>query len=175
MNESWSGSHVSGDLNSAGNGYRCENLHVDNVYPDVILIYMGTNDYDHNVPLGNYDGSTSIPSSTQTFSDSYAIMLSKVLSKYKNSEVWCCTLQPMERHGEPGFPEINNIGLTVEDYNNVIRKIAKSMNCKILEHSECGITYFNMDNYFEDWNSSREHPNRAGHTLLAEHDIRYMI
>lgn len=176
VDEAWSGSHISGTDTSAGNrDSRCKNLGTESQDPDVIIVYMGTNDYDHDVALGTYDGHDAIPSTVATFSDAYAVTLDKILSTYKHAEVWCCTLQPMERHGQTGFPEKNNLGLTPEDYNEVIRKIAHAMNCKILEHSQCGITYYNMDEYFEDWGSSKEHPNKAGHTLIANHDKRFML
>lgn len=175
VDESWSGSKISGSDASAGCGTRCQNLGTESQDPDVIIVYMGTNDYDYNTPLGDYDGHDAIPSDTSTFSNAYAIALDKILTKYKHSEVWCCTLQPMERHGSTGFPEKNSLGLTPEDYNDVIRTIAHAMNCKVLEHSQCGITYYNMDQYFEDWGTSKEHPNKAGHTLIANHDKRFML
>ena len=176
IDEAWSGSQISGtDASAANNDSRCKNLGTETQDPDVIIVYMGTNDYDHNVALGTYDGHDTIPSTVATFSDAYAVTLDKILTKYKHAEVWCCTLQPMERHGQTGFPEKNNLGLTPEDYNEVIRKIAHAMNCKVLEHSQCGITYYNMPEYFEDWSGSKEHPNKAGHTLIARHDIRFML
>ena len=173
INNSSSGSNASGTDSLSGFS-RCENLGTETENPDVIIIYLGTNDFDHNIPLGTYDCKSEIPTDVSTFRSAYANIIAKISSKYKKAEIWCCTIQPMERHGAKTYPEINSLGLTIEDYNIAIREIANSMNVKILEHSKCGITYFNMSEYFGDYSSSCQHPNAKGHSLIANNDIRQM-
>ena len=55
VNNSWSGSWI---FNQAAWEQRCVNLHNDHTgqKPDVILVYMGTNDYINHIKMDNLDG-----------------------------------------------------------------------------------------------------------------------
>lgn len=166
INNSWSGSRVtttSGDT-SAGCMSRCENLGTN---PDVIIVYMGINDFNNEVALGTYDGSTEIPSITTTFREAYGIMLNKILTKYQNSEVWVCTLPQCERNGGTGFPEINGNNVALVEFNKAIKELAEAFGVKVLDHNKCGLTYQNMPTF----NPDNLHPNKYGHSLIANNDI----
>lgn len=179
VNNSWSGSWVttlSGDA-SAGCMTRCQSLHSGNVDPDVIIVWMGINDFNNEAALGTYDGKSAIPSDTTKFREAYGIMLNKILTRYKTSEVWVCTLPQMERNNDAGFPEINENGVSLKDFNDAIVELADAFGVKILDHNKAGMTYQNMDTYTVDWDSSTSkglHPNDAGHSLIANNDIRQM-
>lgn len=169
VNNSWSGSRVTttgGDA-SAGCMTRCQNLGNS---PDVIIIYMGINDFINEVPLGTYDGRSAIPSSTVTFREAYGIMLDKVLTAYKKAEVYVATLPMCERNADVGFPEINDSGVALDVFNEAIRELADAFGVKVLEHNKCGMTYQNMSVY----NPNNLHPNKFGHSLLANNDIEQM-
>lgn len=163
VNNSWSGSRVTGTGASAGSGARCQNLG----NPDVIIVYMGINDFNNEVPLGTYNGKSALPTSQSTFREAYAVMLNKILTKYKRAEVYCCTLVQCERNGSEGFPEINDAGVALETYNEAIRELASAFGLKVLEHSKCGLTYQNMSIY----NTDKLHMNADGHSLIANNDI----
>ena len=169
VNNSWSGSRVTttDGENSAGCMSRCENLG-DN--PDVIIVWLGINDFNGEVSLGSYDGTTSISEDTTTFTDAYAIMLNKILTKYKTSEVWVCTLPQCERNDSTGFPEKNGNGVTLSQFNKAIKELAEAFGVKVLDHNKCGLTYQNMIVY----NPDELHPNADGHSLIANNDIRQM-
>lgn len=169
VNNSWSGSRVtttSGDA-SAGCGARCEALGTS---PDVIIVWMGINDFCGEVGLGTYDGTTAVPATTTTFREAYAIMLNKILTKYKTSEVWVCTLPQCERNGETGFPEINGNGVALAAFNKAICELAEAFGVKVLDHNRCGLNYQNISVYESD----SLHPNKSGHSLIANNDIRQM-
>ena len=169
VNNSWSGSRVTttnGDA-SAGCMTRCEALG-DN--PDVIIVWMGINDFNNEVAIGTYDGRSSVPSITTTFREAYGIMLNKILTKYQSSEVWVCTLPQCERNAEQGFPEINGNGVSLEVFNIAINELANAFGVKILDHEKCGLTYQNMPVY----NPDNLHPNKFGHSLIANNDIWQM-
>ena len=52
VNNSYSGSKVSGEsFPSACSAERCGSLHTPQVSPDIILIYMGFNDFGNGVPI----------------------------------------------------------------------------------------------------------------------------
>ena len=84
VNNSWSGSRVTTTNGTAGAGCmdRCQNLHTSAHEPDIIVVYMGINDFNRGIPLGTYDGKSSIPSETATFREAYGIMLDKILTRY---------------------------------------------------------------------------------------------
>ena len=167
-NNSWSGAKVSGTATSAGSGNRATELGTS---PDVIIIWMGANDFLNSVAIGDYDGKSAIPTSTNTFSDAYAVMLNKVLTAYPSAEVWVCTLHQFEYMNDDGFPETNNSGLTLKDYNDVILTLADAFGVKVLENHKCGMTYQNRSKWYSGKNP---HPNKAGHSMIANNAIRQM-
>lgn len=169
VNNSWSGSRVTttnGEI-SAGCMTRCQNLGTS---PDVIIVWMGINDFNNEVALGTYDGKSAIPSTTTTFREAYGIMLNKILAAYKTAEVWVCTLPQCERNGTEVFPEINGNSVPLADFNEAICELADAFGVKILDHNKCGLTYQNMDVF----NPDELHPNKFGHSLVANNDIRQM-
>lgn len=169
VNNSWSGSRVTttGGDSSAGCGARSEAL---GTTPDVIIVWMGINDFNNEVALGTYDGTTAIPETTTTFREAYGIMLNKILTAYKTSEVWVCTLPQCERNGESDFPEINGNGVALAEFNKAILELANAFGVKVLDHNKCGLTYQNMSVY----NPDNLHPNKDGHSLVANNDIWQM-
>ncbi len=168
VNNSYSGSRVSGTWASAGNGNRTANL---GNFPDVIIIWIGANDFLADIPIGNYDGKSAVPTSVTTFSDAYAVMLNKVLTTYPDAEVWVCTLHQFEYMNDNGFPETNNSGLTLKDYNDVILTLADAFGVRVLENHKCGMTYQNCSKWYSGKNP---HPNKAGHSMIANNAIRQM-
>lgn len=174
VNNSWSGSRVTTTDGSAKSGCysRCEALGND---PDVIIVYMGINDFNNGVTLGTYNGDGAFPAETTTFREAYAVMLNKILKKYPKTEVWACTLPYCERTGENTFPEVNGNGVTLDVWNEAIRDLAALFGVKVLENAECGLTYQNMSAYMGDYAAGEGlHPNAAGHSLLANQAIRQM-
>ena len=174
VNNSWSGSRVTTTRGEGESGCysRCQALGPD---PDVIIVYMGINDFNNGVAMGAYDGTGDFPTVTTTFREAYAIMLDKILTKYPNAEVWVCTLPYCEWTGENTFPEVNGNGVTLDAWNDAIRDLAALFGVKVLEHAKCGLTYQNMDVYMGDYAAGEGlHPNAAGHSLIANNDIRQM-
>lgn len=169
VNNSWSGTRVTttNGETSAGCMSRTEALGTN---PDVIIVWMGINDFNNEVSLGTYDGSTALPQTTTTFREAYAIMLNKILTAYKTSEVWVCTLPQCERNGEETFPEINGNDVALIEFNKAIVELANAFGVKVLDHNKCGLTYQNMSVY----NPDELHPNKAGHSLVANNDIWQM-
>lgn len=177
VNDAWSGSRVTttdGDA-SAGCMARCTRLHSGNVNPDVIIVYLGINDFNNGVALGTYDGTGDFPTVTTTFREAYAIMLNRILANYPKAELWVCTLPYCERTGENLFPESNSNGDLLATWNGAIRELADLFGVKVLEHAKCGLTYQNMDLYMGDHSAGDGlHPNAAGHSLIANNAIRQM-
>lgn len=176
VNNSWSGSRVTTTAGeeSAGCMTRCQNLGTS---PDVIIVYMGINDFNGEVSLGTYDGNGTFPTVTTNFREAYAIMIEKIMTAYPHAEIWCATLPSCERNGDLGAPEKNGNNVLLDDFNKAIRNLSQVFCAKVLEHAQCGLTYDNMQIYMGDWTDDTHtalHPNSAGHSLIANNDIWQM-
>lgn len=121
VNNSVSGSTVFSDRDWPGNQYkayldRSQNLHDDvgensGEEPDIIAIYMGTNDFTDNPTLGtavtdpttliteNGDGTYSYSTPT-TLAEAYSIMLYRVTKRYPDAEIYCFSLLPRQGQTE---------------------------------------------------------------------------
>lgn len=155
--------------------------------PDVIVVYMGTNDFVNGVPLGTWDGSLTLPETDDTFREAYALMLNRIITTYPKARVLCCTLQ----HTATKSTEYRCVDTYKDvlkaDYNEVIRRIARLFNCEVVEFETCGINAANIPYYTQDDASDDDgitgegtggrgiHPNTAGHTLLANTIAKHFI
>ena len=177
VNNSWSASMVSTKNGNASAGCmtRTQNL---GSYPDCIIVFMGINDFNHEVAIGTYDGSGEVPTATDTFSEAYAVMLNKIKTAYPYAELFCATALICERNGSIGAPEINDAGVYLTEFNDIIKNIATAFGAKVLDLYECGITYENMPTYMGDYVESSGkalHPNAEGHRLIAQKALADMF
>ena len=184
VNNSWSGRAVSSCRdNTSGHetdaGYKEANvlqLKNGDVLPEIIIIKMGINDFIDNCELGTYDGSTALPTNPTKFLDAYAMMLNLIMTNYPLAKVYVCTLMACERNSPTGFPEINARGDSIGIWNEGIKKLAHAFGAEVLDHDQCGITYYNLSTYMGDYQTSGAglHPNPAGHALIANKTIDQM-
>lgn len=144
--------------------------------PDIIIIYIGINDFNGGVEIGDYEGNGAIPDNLTQFSANYAKILYNVHKKYKLAKVYCMTLPPCQLTLEEiDFPECNQKGVYQYEFNEVIRKIAKAYNCGIIEGESCGITLYNGKETISDYRPSDGwflHPNDIGQRMIAEEVIK---
>lgn len=179
VDEAWSGSRVtvtqSGFPESKAG---CSDSRTGNLGdPDIIIIWMGINDFNNEVTLGTYDGTGAFPTDTTKFKDAYAIMLHKIMTNYPKAEVYCCTLPPCERNGATGYPpEINDSGILLDTWNDAIRKLSAMFGAQLLDLARAGITYENLRYYVCDWGDAGEekglHPNADGFSRVANFIIK---
>jgi lysophospholipase L1-like esterase len=184
VNNSWSGRAVSSIRDSQSGhttdaGYKQANIDVlgSEGTPEIIIIKLGINDFNQGALLGDYDGSTTLPSDPTKFTDAYAMMLDRIMTTYPLAKVYCCTLMQCERTGSTGFPETNSNGDSLIDWNEAIRKLAEAFGCEVLNHASCGITYYNLSEYTGDYDSGTGkglHPNADGMSLIANQTIHEM-
>ncbi len=180
VNNSSSGSYLTtghGNDSMAGCGDRCISLGLENYNdPDYIVIQLGLNDFNAEVGLGSYNGTQAFPTSTTTFREAYAVMLKKILERYRYATVICGTITNHENNFTAvGFPEKNDSGVLLSEYNKAIKEIADLFGVKVVDWYSCGITYQNMSNLMQDYNSDShygQHPNKFGHTLMANELIK---
>lgn len=186
VNNSWSGRAVSScrddeSAHSTDAGYKEANvlqLKDGTTLPDIIIVKLGINDFNHGAYLGNYDGSTELPTDPTSFTNAYAMMLNLIMTNFPLATVYCCTLMQCEMNDSViGFPEINTQGESLIQWNEAIRKLAHAFGAEVLDHDVCGITYYNLSTYMGDYSSSTHkglHPNASGHSLIANKTIRQL-
>lgn len=166
VNNSWGGGRVSKTRSTyteeSSGIYRADKLGTD---PDVIIAYLGINDFNGEV-------------STTVFSNSYEQMIDNMLAAYPDAEIFCATLPPCERNGSIGDPEINDDGVYLSEYNQIIRNAVLAKGVKLADFADCGITYNTLSRYMGDWEDSTQralHPNAEGMALIAEQAITNML
>ena len=159
-NSSSSGSTCAGDSLSTDNPkYGCSGFRISSLtgkqgkMPDVIIIYMGTNDLLTGVPIGDNDGTELVEDGIiENFSDAYTLMLDKLASDYPISQIYCCTLVPIGVWGvnEPYVAFTNSLGLTAEYYSMQIRIIAENKGIPVIDLYHCGIKIDNLSEMTTD-------------------------
>ena len=136
VNDSWSGCRVTrreGSTDSFPSGCsekRTGRLHVGTVQPDVILIYMGINDWGVGVapePDGLAEGD-------YCFFLAYARMLSQLRRNYPQAEIWCCTLAATSMESNPKFKFPESFGgVHIQEYNHQIVNAALASGCCVAD------------------------------------------
>jgi len=113
------------------------------LHPDVILVFLGINDWGHRVPLHPAgQGNESV------FSVAYDRMLKKLRRNYPKAKIFCLTLPPNLPKPAPSFPSI-------DEYSRVILSCAAAQGCRAIQLPPCET----MDGY---------HPNAAGMAAIAD-------
>lgn len=195
INNSWSGSFVtngSGSLsnNSSSGLNRCQNLHNGSTNPDVIFIYMGTNDFYYNTSctLGSVVSGTTmtIPTFTSSgfsdFTKAYACLLATVIKKYPNAEIYCCHISHLIEKdavtSDLNYAMHSSQKYYIKHWNDKIDEICKYFGIKTIDFDKCDINYFNRERYAGDYsqgNKNTLHPNGIGHEKMAEKAIHTLL
>ncbi len=181
-NASWSGCCVCDTDNNPDNDAfityadaRISDLSANGTAPDIILVFVGTNDFGSDYQLGSLTETSELPDgkkSIRSFSEAYALMLDKIIKAYPHAHVYCCTFYPRHSpYGDTDYPIKNRIGKTLSQYNSIIRNIAGWMGFNVIRLdtvvSLAGIPDYTIDGYL--------HPNRAGMTLIANRVLQALI
>lgn len=159
VNNSYSGSKVIGkNFPSAVSEKRLHNLHCGEQYPDLILFYIGFNDFGSGVPVSRK--MLHLDRELQFFDHAYEYMVSCVAKRYPQAKLVCGTLMrsKMEDDDQWNFPEAH-AGVKLEQYNQAIRKICKKQKCYLADLSAYGMRYETLDG---------SHPTKNGHSTIAD-------
>lgn len=166
VNNAWSGSCVTklpdhDDLFPSGcSDERTSCLHNDKGKPDVIIVYLGTNDWANGVMIHYVEGiGNNRIVKESSFDCAYRIMIEKLKRNYPHTEIWCCTLCPskISSKGSFKFPYEYG-GIHIERYNEIIRAAASDYHCKLIDLYSYHMPYDTMDG---------SHPNVNGMDTLA--------
>lgn len=161
VNGSYSGSQVTGNLFPAAlSDKRIADLRTGDAVPDVILVYIGFNDFGRGIKVSDKGVKRILHHDGQSFANAYMEMLVKMKRAYPKALIVCGTLMRTEVRGKPHwrFPEMF-AGTRFEDYNAAIRKACKRKNCRLADLNALGAQYETLDG---------SHPTAKGHKTIAD-------
>lgn len=136
VNDSWSGSMVCRHPKCLIPSYgasdeRTGNLGRDGISPDVVMVYIGANDWGAAMRIDPEPGGEE---SLAFFRVAYRVMLEKIRRNYPSAELWCFTLGVSKCVRNPMFEfPYRYAGRHIEEYNAVIRDCAKEAGCQLIE------------------------------------------
>ena len=172
---SMTGMGVGGSCVSATSDYGNGNSPLINRYKnipeaDLITIFMGTNDWGHETPLGTIEDTTDV-----SFYGALNVIIPGIMNLHPNARlVW---ITPMHRYGF-GQSKIlgksftydhvpNGRNCTLEDYVNAIKKVCARYSVPVIDlYSISGLhpaIFAHKSTYMPDG----LHPNKAGHEKMA--------
>lgn len=168
VNNSWSGSRVSYNCAydipkfSAGcSDERTRALHIDNVYPDVIMVYIGTNDWGFGVPLKD---EMHAKYGNGSFSNAYETMLLKLRHNYPDADIWCISLNCSYISANSNFVFPRELhGIDIYRFNKEIKVLCQYYGCRYIDTVSTGLRYDSIDGI---------HPNKCGMIELANAIIK---
>lgn len=163
VNNSFSGSTVCKHPDFTYPSYACSDertsaLCQDGRTPDVIMVFMGTNDRGLCFP----------PAPTQdwqqddlgVFSVAYSKMVEKLRRNYPKAEIWCLTLPVSRRSNKPDFVfQYTYRRWHIEEYCEVIRACCAKYGCRVIDLYRVAQPHDTVDGL---------HPNVDGMRTLAQ-------
>ncbi|OUO85907.1 GDSL family lipase [Gordonibacter sp. An230] len=182
----YSGSLVEGAGFPAGESVeRVAALARDGVAPDVVLVFMGINDYGWGGAAAQAAGrGNAVPScldlanvepqapgladasAAKLFEAAYERMLMRILGAYPQAAVRCCTLCPGRVVGCDRSTFAYNLrGVPIDRYNDAIRAAAARAGCSVVDIAALGFDYEAVDG---------THPTARGMRQLAMLMLRAM-
>lgn len=162
-NDSWSGSlvckHPQCEIESYGaSDARTSALGREGKFPDVIMVYMGTNDWGWNMPIDPEPGREE---DLSVFRVAYNAMLCKLRKNYPVAEIWCFTLAVSDsmRDFEFTLPFVTGKRAALSEYCRAICECAGENGCRVIDLYQPENAYETIDDL---------HPDRRGMKTLAE-------
>lgn len=173
--KSVTGMGVAGSCVSATSNYGTSNSPLINRYQnipnaDLITIFMGTNDYGHNTPLGTIADSTDV-----SFYGALNVIISGIITAHPTARlIW---VTPLHRYNFGGLTydwTENGAGHTLADYVNAIKDVCNRYSVPVIDLF--AISGLNpcisgiKSNYIPDG----LHPNAKGHEKIAGFMAKYL-
>ena len=172
---------------------QAEELAAANEDPDAILVLMGSNDFNSDVPLGvwwkviaesvNRDGQKVVcrrrvlDFSPDTVRGRINISMKLLKERYPDRQI--VLLTPIHRgfftcaetNVQPDESYANNLGLWIDDYAACIREAGPIWSVPVIDlYSECGLmpSLVSYGRFFNRADTDLLHPNSEGHRRMAE-------
>ena len=173
VNASWSGSRVAGDSQgtafAACSDQRIADLASGGNTPDVILVYISTNDWANSpqVPIGTFTSTDDIPSEGTIFeiAKAYALMLYKIRTTYPAADVFCFTNFEGRLVDDTSYPILNTNNQSIHEVNHAVMEVAHIFGAEVIDLETIGVHFWNVASY--TWDGTL-HPNKAGMDLIKD-------
>ena len=175
VNNSYSGSRVSGkDFPAGCCQERIMNLRTSEYRPDLILVYLGFNDFGYGVPVSCAPQSNDGKRNLLYFEDAYYHMLTGLCYFYPNTKIICATLMrtTLQQNIQWDFPDRLG-GICIDDYNEAIRRAASNCHVDLADLAKPHLSFKNFskqDCRYETLDGA--HPTEKGHQTIANEWIR---
>ena len=158
VNNSYSGSMVTGsDFPSASCDERIQKLCNALHKPDIILVYIGFNDFGYNVRVKPLPSN---PQSTLSFEYAYDLMLEKIIANYPNAKIMCSTIiRGFVKGSEEDVFPCYFWGSNIFEFNTAIRDVCKKRNVILVDMDAAGVHSETIEG---------AHPTAAGHDTIAK-------
>ena len=171
VNNSFSGSTVCRHPLYEIESYACSDsrtasLGREGISPDVIMVYMGTNDWGCGTAVFDDGQLDSALDRSTLFFSAYRLMLQKLKANYPNAEIWCFTL-PISRcslSADFSFP-YRYRGRHISEYCEAIRICAEACGCRVVDLNRVAEPYDTLDGF---------HPTAEGMRTIADAVINAM-
>jgi len=161
VNNSVSGStvfkHPQYEIESYGcSDERTASLGREGVLPDVILVFMGTNDWGYGIAPRLIGEGSSAPA----FSSSYSMMIRKLKKNYPDADILCLTPFAGVCTAKEGyvFPYTFG-GIHIKEYCDVICEVAERLGCIAVDLYSCQREIDTVDGF---------HANKEGMKVIAD-------
>lgn len=162
VNNSWSGSKILDDnLAAAGwNTRPCELHRNDGTTPDIIVSFMGNNDFSKERPAGEvtddlFDRVSAEDFVPTTFAEGYATMLFKVTDRYPNAKMFVFNM---------AWRTAEKSELLIK-YNEIIEKVTAHYGVYVVRLTESRMSGLDYAKYTCD---GKLHPNAEGMAVWSE-------
>ena len=146
VDNSWGGTTVVGGDSATESPVRLNTLLHQGIAPDIVLIFMGTND-----ARAKYTNAT--------FEASYRKMIANIKKIAPDAEIIVCTLMDFSA---TNFYEAK----TKDDYNAVIKKVASDNNISVIDLKDVELLKADL--------IDSVHPNYSGHKKMADVIIKQL-
>lgn len=159
---------------------------------NAVIIWCGTNDFNHNVPLGeffsermdsvNHNGKMklrkhrSLEMNDSTFAGNINRVMSYLKENFPDRQVIIMTpihrgyANFSEKNVQPDENYANDLGLYIEDYVHMLRQAADVWAVPLIDMYSLSGIYPNFDSnirYISKKDTDRLHPNNEGHRRIA--------
>ena len=167
---------VSGSCISAFSDYGQSNQPLINRYEnipsaDLIVVFMGTNDYGHETPLGSEQDTED-----KTFYGALNVIIPALVEKHQSSKIVFVTSLHRYGRGTSGilgtnftYDNIpNGVGATLGDYVNALKTVCAKNGVSVIDlYTECALDPTDATVRAE-YMPDGLHPNAKGHEVIAE-------
>lgn len=170
------GMGVAGSCVSVKSNYGTSNSPLTSRYnkipeADLITIFMGTNDYGHNTPMGTIDDTTDV-----SFYGALNIIIPGIMESHPNSRlVW---ITPTHRDGfGSGFTHDwipNGAGKTLKDYVDAIKEVCARYSVPVIDLFNISGLHPSIASMKTSYMPDGLHPNANGHDRMAGYISKFL-